>query len=71
MRKERTIRYISFTIGMVSLSCGVVFLFAKVTIPAIVCLTLAVVAIFFAFVPYPWIKHDKENTDDDDYENFR
>ena len=48
---------------MVSLSCGVVFLLAKATIPAIVCLTLGFVACIFAFLPYPFLKEDKNDED--------
>ena len=46
---------------MVSLSCGVVFLFAKAAIPAIVCLTLGVIACIFAFLPYPFLKEDNND----------
>ena len=46
---------------MVSLSCGVVFLFAKATIPAIVCLTLGVIGCIFAFLPYPFLKEDNND----------
>ena len=62
-KKAKIIRYTSFTIGMVSLSCGVVFLFAKVVVPSIVCLTLAIAALIFAFLPYPFLK--KEEYDED------
>ena len=46
---------------MVSFSCGVVFLFAKAIIPAIVCLTLGVIACIFAFLPYPFLKEDNND----------
>ena len=60
-KKTKIIRYTSFTIGMVSLSCGVVFLFAKAAIPALVCLTLGVIACIFAFLPYPFLKEDNND----------
>ena len=62
-KKTKIIRYTSFTIGMVSLSCGVVFLIAKATIPAIVGLTLGVIACIFAFLPYPFLKEDNNDED--------
>ena len=60
-KKTKIIRYTSFTIGMVSLSCGVVFLFASVLIPSIICLTLGVAAIIFSFLPYPFLKEEQNN----------
>ena len=62
-RKAKIIRYTSFTIGMVCLSCGVVFLINQATIPAIVCLTIGVIGCVFAFVPYPFLKEDDNNED--------
>lgn len=62
-KKTKIIRYTSFTIGMVSLSCGVVFLINEAAIPAIICLTLAVVALVFAFLPYPFLKEEQNNED--------
>ena len=62
-KKTKIIRYTSFTIGMVSLSCGVVFLIAKATIPAIVGLTLGVIACIFAFLPYSFLKEDSNDED--------
>ena len=63
MRKERTIRYTLFTIGIVLISCGVVFLFTKSFVAAAICLTIGVIIGFLAFVPYPFLK--KEDNDED------
>ena len=60
-KKTKIIRYTSFTIGMVLLSCGVVFLFMKVAIPSIACLTLGLVGCIFSFLPYPFLKEDNND----------
>ena len=67
MRKEKIIRYTLFTIGVVLIGCGVVFLFTQNNILAIICLSLGIISGFLSFVPYPFLKKDKE--DDEDIES--
>ena len=61
-KKTKIIRYSSFAVGMIALCCGVVFLFFSIIIPAIVCLTIAVATLIFAFLPYPFLK--EQNSDE-------
>ena len=56
MKKEQTFRYILLALSIILIGAGVVFLITNIALGAIICLTFGVVALFFAFVPYPWLK---------------
>ena len=70
MKKTKVIRYTSFTVGVVTLGCGVVFLFTENAVPSIVCLTIGVIASIFSFLPYPFLK-EEENQQEEEDERFR
>ena len=69
MNKTKVIRYTSFTVGVVTLGCGVVFLFTENAIPSIVCLTIGVITSIFSFLPYPFLKEENQQEEED--ERFR
>lgn len=56
MKKEQTVRYILLALCIILIGAGVVFLITNIAAGAIICLTFGVVVLFFAFVPYPWLK---------------
>ena len=56
MKKEQIVRYILLALGIILIGAGIVFLITNIAAGAIVCLTLGVITLFFAFVPYPWLK---------------
>lgn len=64
MRKERIIRYVCFVVCIVALGMGVIFLITKNLIPAIVCLSIGVIAGVLFFIPYPFLKKEEENDED-------
>ena len=60
-KKTKIIRYTSFTVGVVLLACGMVFMFGGALVPGIVCLTLGVIVVIFSFLPYPFIKEEQND----------
>ena len=63
MSKDRIIRFILLGIFIAASIPGVIFLCLQIAIPAIVCLTIAVVSAFLALVPYPFLNKAGDNNE--------